>query len=169
MAICAGGPAGRSAAAAVPLTRFVEKPDLATAQAMLADGGTCGIRASSSLPHANRGRLRGPCPRPDGAGARRGRQGRGRPGLPAARSGRLGAVDDISIDYAVMERAANIAAVPYRAAGPTWAAGRDLAASATGRKRRGPPSGRSRRWTAATRCCARNRRGWNWSGWGWRT
>lgn len=102
--------------AAVPLTRFVEKPDLPTAEAMLEDGSylwnsgiflfaardilaafethapdlIAPVKAAVDQAEADLGFLRLD---------------------PTAWDG----VDDISIDYAVMERASNLSVVPYSA------------------------------------------------------
>jgi mannose-1-phosphate guanylyltransferase/mannose-6-phosphate isomerase len=100
--------------AAVPLTRFVEKPDLATAEAMLADGGylwNSGIFlfAARDIEAAFEAHA------PDLMAPVRAAVDKAEADLGFLRldPASWAQVDDISIDYAVMERAANIAAVPY--------------------------------------------------------
>jgi mannose-1-phosphate guanylyltransferase/mannose-6-phosphate isomerase len=155
---------------AVPLKSFREKPDLETAQAMLASGGflwNAGIflmRVSDLI-----AAYRDPCPR------------HGRPCRAAIDTGaedlgffRLGAeaygqAEAISFDYAIMERVDRVAAVPLdqRLVG----SGR-LGHAVAGR-------GARRRWqrhlgdryahsTVATATCARNPTGSSLWVWAWR-
>ena len=70
-----------------------------------------------------------------------------------------GKADDISLDYAVMEKAGNLSVVPYDAgAGPIWAPGMRSGTELEIRTRRAlSPPGRQRRWNAQTPICAPKR------------
>lgn len=98
----------------IGLKRFVEKPDLPTAEAMLASGQflwNAGIFLFSVKAIVAAFRAHAPdLVAPVAAALREGRPDLGFLRLdPAA----WAAADDISIDYAVMERADNLAVVPY--------------------------------------------------------
>ena len=100
--------------AAVPLTRFVEKPDAETARAMLADGSylwNAGIFLFSAAAIIAGFEAHAPdLIAPVRAAVERARADLGFLRLdPESWAGAA----EISIDYAVMERAANLAAVPY--------------------------------------------------------
>ncbi len=101
----------------VALQRFVEKPDLATAEKMVADGGymwNAGIFlfAAKDIIAAFETHA------PDLLAPVRASVDAGEPDLGFYRlaPGPWAAVKNISIDYAVMEKAANLAVVPFSAA-----------------------------------------------------
>ncbi|SDF16476.1 mannose-1-phosphate guanylyltransferase/mannose-6-phosphate isomerase [Limimaricola pyoseonensis] len=100
--------------AARPLARFVEKPDAATAEKMLASGHflwNAGIfmAAAADMVAAFRAHAPGLCP-PVEAALARAKTDLGFLRLdPEAWAG----AEDVSIDYAVMEKAANLSVVPY--------------------------------------------------------
>ena len=100
--------------AAVPLTRFVEKPDLETAQAMLADGSylwNSGIFLFTARDIITAFETHAPgLIAPVRAAVEQSKTDLGFLRLdPAA----WAEAEDISIDYAVMERANNLSVVPY--------------------------------------------------------
>ncbi|MRX51870.1 mannose-1-phosphate guanylyltransferase/mannose-6-phosphate isomerase [Paracoccus sp. S-4012] len=113
-----------------PLRRFVEKPDRLTAQSMIEDGGflwnagiflfEAGVAVAAFEEHA-----------PDLVGPVRNAVAGGQHDLgflrldPAA----FGSARSVSIDYAVMEAASNLAVVPFEAA---WSDLGDWSAVATG-------------------------------------
>jgi mannose-1-phosphate guanylyltransferase/mannose-6-phosphate isomerase len=118
--------------AAVPLTRFVEKPDMATARTMLDDGSylwNSGIFLFAARDIIAAFETHAPDLMAPVAAAVQGAQADlGFLRLdPAAWAG----VDDISIDYAVMERAANLSVVPFSAGWSdlgSWTAVHELSA-----------------------------------------
>jgi len=99
---------------AVPLTRFVEKPDLETAQAMLADGSylwNSGIFLFTARDIVSAFEKFAPeliAPVREAV-----EQAETDLGFLRLEPEAWGRADDISIDYAVMERADNLSVVPY--------------------------------------------------------
>ncbi len=116
--------------AAVPLTRFVEKPDLETAQAMLADGSylwNSGIFLFAARDILAAFEQHAPDLIPPVKAAVD--QAQVDLGFLRLDPEAWDAAEEISIDYAVMERATNLSVVPFSAGWSdlgSWTAVRDL-------------------------------------------
>ncbi|QUS35122.1 mannose-1-phosphate guanylyltransferase/mannose-6-phosphate isomerase [Falsirhodobacter algicola] len=101
--------------AALPLTRFVEKPDRATARAMLEEGRflwNAGIFLARAADLLEAYRRHAPALVPPVAEALEG--GSADLGFFRLAPGQWAQAEAISIDYAVMEKAANLSVVPFR-------------------------------------------------------
>ena len=152
----------------VPLKQFVEKPDLARATEMLAAGNfkwNAGIflfRATDIIAafKAHAPELMQPV----------------QDALNDAQTDlgflRLapepwGQADDISIDYAVMEKADNLSVVPFEAAWSDLGGWTRSGAKAARMETAWSPAVAPLRSTAGTRCCGRTASRWRWLASGW--
>ena len=149
-------PTAAAPPAPLPLRRFVEKPDAATAAAMLAGGRhlwNSGVFLFSAAAIIEAFETHQPAMLAAVRAAVAG--GDGRPRLPAARPGGLGRVETLSIDYAVMEKAGEPRrrALRRRLVGPRLL-GRHRPRHGDGRDRHGALGPGARRSTARTACCA---------------